>query len=203
MKRTAIYALVLILIGSASSAPQTPQAPSPAKPDAAKPDVAKPAATAASAVQAARAALLKAEGEHPGNTPELAAALHALVGSEIEAGTVDRGSLEDVNRELRVAEAATGARSKGFVSALADQADVLIRLSRASEARPAAERAFAIAHQAFPGTADEAGAASELGTACTALGDYPCALRAFQMAIDTTRKISGNDSADLKEPLNE
>jgi len=203
LKRTAIYALVLILIGSASSAPQTPQAPSPAKPDAAKPDVAKPAATAASAVQAARAALLKAEGEHPGNTPELAAALHALVGSEIEAGTVDRGSLEDVNRELRVAEAATGARSKGFVSALADQADVLIRLSRASEARPAAERAFAIAHQAFPGTADEAGAASELGTACTALGDYPCALRAFQMAIDTTRKISGNDSADLMEPLNE
>ena len=203
VKRTAICALALALVGSAHSWSQTPQSAFAGKPDAATPDAANTGKTAASALEAAREDLRKAEAEHPGNTAQVANALHVLVGCEIDAELLDRKSLDEAEREARMAEAVTGAKSKAFVAALDDQAEVLIRLSRAADARPPAERGFAIAQKEFSGTADAANAASELGTTCTALGDYSCALRAFQLAIDTTRKISGNDSVDLMEPLNE
>ena len=203
MKRTAICALVLSLAGSPTAWSQTQQAASAAKTDGAKSEAKSPVQTATSTIESARDGLRKAEAEHPGNSPEVAAALHELVGSEIDGEKVDRESLDEVDRELRVAEAANGARSKAFVSALEDQAETLIRLSRAADARPPAERGFAIAQKEFPGTADAATAASELGTVCTALGDYHCGLRVFQLALDTTRKISGNDSPDLMPTLNE
>jgi CHAT domain-containing protein/tetratricopeptide (TPR) repeat protein len=187
---------------------QTQQAPAAAKPDTsqpspAKPDQAKPAPTAASAIEAAREALRNVEAKHSGNTAELAQALHAFVDAEIDAEFVDQSTLDDADREVRVAEAATGAGSKSLVSALDDQAETLIRLSRVALARPLAERAFAIAQKEFPDSSEAASAANELATVCLNLGDYPCGLRVFQIALDTTRKISGNDSPDLMSTLNE
>jgi len=149
-----------------------------------------------------REALRKAEAEHPGDTMEVAEALDALVSSQIDAASVDRGTLAEVNRQVQVAEAAAGPRSKAFFEALGVQVEVLVALTHASEARPIAERLFEAAQQTFPDTDDASTAADELGTVCSTLGDFPCALRAYETSLAITRKISGNDSADLISPLN-
>lgn len=149
-----------------------------------------------------REVLRKAEAEHPGNTIEVANALDALVSSQIDASVVTQETLEEVNRQVHVAEAATGARSKTFLEALGVQVEVLIAMNRAAEARPIAERMSAIAQKEFPNTDDASTAADDLGFACYTLGDFECALKAYERSLAITRKLSGNQSQDLISPLN-
>ena len=170
------------------------QATAAGKPETATPGISK--------IAALREALKKAEQEHQGNTVEVAEALDDLVSSEIDAGVVDQGTLAEVNREVEVAEAAAGTRSKTFLDSLAVKAEVLTALSRAAEARPIAERLLEIAEKEFPNTDEASTAGDELGFVCAALGDFPCAQRAYKRSIAITRKISGNDSADLVSALN-
>lgn len=190
----AIYLLSLIVVQARAqqTAPTT-------VPPASAPQEAKPGTDS---IVKAREALRKAETEHPGDTPELVAALNALVGAQIEAGLVDSGTLADAIRETKVAEGSTGAESKPYVGALGDQIEVLVRLSRAADARPIAERAVAIARRDFPGTDDAATISDELGFSCSRLGDFPCALRAYEEALAIRRKIGGENNPDLLFSLN-
>ncbi|MGD0629504.1 MAG: CHAT domain-containing tetratricopeptide repeat protein [Terracidiphilus sp.] len=196
MNRATACALALCLAGASSLAQQvssggTQASPAPA---AARPGIDK--------IAQCREALRKAEAEHQGNTVELADALDALVSSQIDAGLVDQATLAEVEREVQVAEAAAGPRSKTFVEALGVQVEVLTTLNRASEARPIAERLLDVAQKEFPDTDDASTAADDLGLVCYTLGDFPCALHAYELSLATTRKISGNNSADLVSPLN-
>jgi CHAT domain-containing protein/tetratricopeptide (TPR) repeat protein len=149
-----------------------------------------------------REALRTADAEHPGDTIEVFKALDDLVSAEIDATEIDSGTLAEVNRELKAAEAARGARSTEFLEALGVQVEVLVALGRAAEARPVAERLMDIAQKEHPNTDDASTAADDLGLVCTNLGDYPCALHAYETAIAITRKIGGNNSPDLVSPLN-
>jgi tetratricopeptide (TPR) repeat protein len=204
LNRATAYALALCLAGLAGSPCMAQQAPSPGEPAASAPAAAhaETAKPGMDKIAECRAALRKAEAEHPGNTVEVAKALDALVASQIDAASVDQGTLAEVNREVQVAEAAAGARSKAFFEALGVQVEVLVALNHASEARPIAERLFEDAQQTFPDTDDASTAADELGMVCSTLGDFPCSLRAYETSLAITRKISGNNSPDLVSPLN-
>ena len=201
MIRAAVCALILCLAGLAGVAQQASSGGTPASsaPAAAVPAIAKPGIDK---IAQCRQALRKAEAEHPGNTVEVADALDALVASQIDAGVVDQGTMAEVDREAHVAEAAAGARSKTFLDALAVKVEVLIALNRASEARPVAERLLEVAQKDFPDTDDASTAADELGLVCSTLGDFPCSLRAYELSLAITRKLSGNDSPDLVSSLN-
>lgn len=154
------------------------------------------------AILKARVALHQAETEYPGDSAKVIDALSQLVGRQIEARAVDTGTLAEVTREVQLAEASGGAQSKTFVDALGDQVEVLVRLSREAEARPIAERGLEIAQNNFPGTADAATAADEVGLICARLGDFPCALQTYEMALAIRRKIGGDDNPDLIFSLN-
>jgi CHAT domain-containing protein len=190
-----------VLLGAVGRAQQ----PTAIKPDASEQATTKqePAKPLMDKVAQYRDALRKTEAEHPGDTVEVAKALDDLVGSQIDGGVVVPETLIEVDREVRAAEVAAGARSVAYVRALGNKVEILIRLSRAGVARPIAERGLEIAEKEFPGTAAEASAANELGTSCMNLGDYPCALHALEEALEITRKISGKDSPDLMPTLNE
>ena len=188
--RIATGTLIFSLLSAFVCLPCAPQQP----PDSTKPGV--------EAIAKGREALRQTEAEHPGNTVQVVDALSELVGRQIEARMVDAGTLADVTREVQVALAAGGPQSKTYVNALGDQVEVLVRLSREADARPVAERGLEIATKNFPGTAEAATAADELGLTCSRLGDYPCALQTYQMALDIRRKIGGNDNPELIFSLN-
>lgn len=149
----------------------------------------------------ARESLRKAEAEHPGDTLEVAKALDDLVSLMRDAGAADVETLALVNREVQVAQAAAGPRSKAYMSALDAQLDVLIGLNRSPEARPIAERALELGQKEFPGSTETASAANALGRICSSLGDYPCAVRAHGISVDLARK-AGPNSAELVAALN-
>ena len=204
MNRTTTYALATLIAlfvtatclaqQSASAGRQDPAPSDVPRNEASKPGIGK--------IALCREALRKAEAEHPGNTVEVADALDNLVGSEIDAGVVDEGTLAEVNREVQVAEAAAGPRSQTFLDSLAVEAEVLVALNRAAEARPIAERLWETAQKVFPDKDDTATSGQEMGMVCTALGDYPCALRAYEASLAITRKIGGKDNPDLISSLN-
>jgi CHAT domain-containing protein/tetratricopeptide (TPR) repeat protein len=204
VNRAAAYALALCLASLASALCVAQAVPSSAKQDvgaavAPSQEMAKPGIDK---IAKCRDALHKAEIEHPGNTVEVAKALDDLVASQIDASVVDQGTLGEVDREVQVAEAAAGARSKTFLDALGVRVEVLIALNRASEARPVAERLYEIAQKEFTNTDDASTAADELGLVCSTLGDFLCSLRAYETSLAITRKIGGNNSPDLVSPLN-
>lgn len=206
MNRGRVCALAFCL-ASLASVPCAAQQPAPSNADSpananagtAKTGIEKPGIDK---IAQCREALRKAEAEHSGNTVEVADALDALVASQIDAGVVDQGTLAEVEREVHVAEAAAGARSKTFLNSLVLKVEVLIALNRASEARPVAERLLEVAQKEFPDTEDASTAADELGLVCSTLGDFPCSLRAYELSLSITRKLSGNDSPVLVSSLN-
>jgi len=202
--RKLICAVAVCLLGLSVMHGQTQQPAPVAVPPANVPDPTKPGKTSpgVDSIAQSREAVRKTEAEHPGNTVALVEALGHLVGAQIEAGLVDQSTFADVTREIQVAEAASGAESKPYVGALGDEIEVLVRLSRAAEARPVAERALAIAQRDFPGTDDAATIGDELGLACSRLGDFPCALQAYEQALEIRRKIGGNANPDLIFSLN-
>jgi len=177
---------------------------SSAEASAAKPDAAQaaPERSGPDSIAKARVAFDQAEAAHPGNSPEVAKALGALISQQVDSGLVDAETLSLINRELKIHEALTGPRSKAYVNALIMQADILTGLDRAPEARTVGERALDIAQKEFPDSTDTANAASSLGRTCSKLGDFACAVRAHTISVDLTRKIGGPDSAELLAALN-
>ena len=204
MNRTTTCALRILLLGLLAAHLAAQQSSSPGKPDLPATNAAAKELTNPGIDKIAqyREALRKAESEHPGNTVEVADALDNLVGSQIDAHLVDSETLAEVTREVGVAEAAAGPRSQTYLDALAVQVEVLVALNRAAEARPIAEHLLETAQKEFPDKDDTATSADELGSVCSALGDFPCALRAFETSIAMLRKIGGNDNPDLASPLN-
>src|SRR5580698_9911106 len=96
--------------------------------------VADSAAPSPKNVVDARAALVKAEAEHPGNTAEVADALNDLVGAQLDAELASDETLTLVNREAAVALAASGPRGKDYVAALATTSEVYVALSQPAKA---------------------------------------------------------------------
>jgi CHAT domain-containing protein len=145
--------------------------------------------------------LRKAEAEHPGNTIEVVHALHGLISIERDNGIADQQTLALAKREVEIAQAA-GPLREDYVQALCEQADVMMGLNLIPDARPLAERAMEISQKQFPYSSQASEAANELGMICSKLGDYPCALRAHQVAVDVARKLAGGNSAELMAALN-
>jgi CHAT domain-containing protein/tetratricopeptide (TPR) repeat protein len=199
--------LFLGLVCASSPAQQPASPPAPADvhaPVAAKSesDMAGQIKPGQEAIAKAKEALAKADSERPGNLTAIVDALSVLVGRQIESGLVDESTLAQANREVQVAAAASGPESRTAVGARGDLVEVMVRLSHVAEARSTAERSFEIAQRDFPGTDDYATTADELGFTCSRLGDFSCALRAYQLALETRRKIGGNDNPDLIFSLN-
>jgi CHAT domain-containing protein len=174
-------ALVCLVSAAQHTAPQTAQEPKE--------------------VTSAREKLGAAELAHPGNTVELANALGALVTAELEAQAATDETLQLATRELAVAEAATGERSKAFVNALGDVSQANVDLNHAAVARPFADRAFEIAQKEFPDSEEGINASDELAYVCLALGDFPCAKKSDETAIAAERKPGVDHDWDLSVTL--
>ena len=144
---------------------------------------AAPASPPADGIAKAREALKAAEAAHPGDTPEVAAAMNGLVSLQIDAGVADRDTLSLVDRMVEIAKATEGTRSKAYEGTLVIRMDVLTGLNRAPEARVVAEEAFEIAQENFPDSSEAGAAAGALGRICYKLGDYPCAIHAQEFAV--------------------
>ena len=136
----------------------------------------------------ARENLRAVEAAHPGNTLEVAAALDKLLNAQLDAMKASDETLDLAKREMAVAEAAGGARSKAFVDALIVTSGAYAALSNPSEGRSFAERALEVAQKEFPDSVEFTSAADSLATACSALGDYSCALHADEAGIAVERK---------------
>ena len=156
----------------------------------------QPAAPAAEAapIAEARAAYIKAQAEHPGNTLELAKALDDLVSAQLDAETPNDETMSLANRALAVSLAASGPRGKAYTTALGFMSEVYIALSQPARARPFAEQDFEIAQKDFPDTKEGSDSADELAYACQELGDYKCSLHADEVAVAEERKYGGNDN---------
>ena len=150
----------------------------------------------------AREALAKAEAAFPENSSEVAAAITSVVTIERDSGTCDASTLALLDRLLKIEHTLSGPRGADYLTALDTEADVLLGLNRASEARAVAEQAFAVGQQDFPNSSNTDVAAGTLGRICSALGDIPCALRAQQFSVDLARRTSGPHSAELAAELN-
>jgi CHAT domain-containing protein len=186
----------LALLCARSIAQQTPAA---SKPDNSPSEAAKPAevSPAIDPVGKARELLRKAEIEHPGNTVEVADALNNLVGIAIEERHNPKECLELAQRELAVAEAAAGPKSKVYVNALGDIASVDVVLSKPTEAVELARRAYEIAEKEFPQSEEFVSAATTLASACEILNDRSCELHADEAALAVARKLVTDDQWPL------
>jgi len=154
-------------------------------------------------VAAAQEMLRAAEAAHPGNTVEVAKALDDLAAAAMGVGVTDAGTLEVAKREMAVAEAAAGPRSKLFVTALTTTSGVLKELNQSSESRALAERAMEIAKAEFPDTLEFANAANALSETCEMLGDRNCSVSANEAAIAEERKAGAAQEWDLVGSLSD
>ncbi len=149
----------------------------------------------------AREALKKAEASFPENSAQVAAAIDDVISLQRDSGTVDASTLELLGHLLKIQDKVAGPRSEAYMRALYTEADVLLGMNRAPEARAAAEQAFAIGQRDFPNSSYTDEAAGTLGHICSSLGDSPCALRAEQFSVDLARKNWGANSAQLMTAL--
>lgn len=146
-------------------------------------------------------ALKLAEQSHPGNTAEVAAALHAMIQAELEEEEVDDATLARAQRERAVAAAALGTESVASLEAIDDTAQVLNGLDRAAEARPLAEQALETAEKLFPDSGVAMYANTTLAEICRTLGDYKTGLSASGKAIEVGRKAKAGNEEILIEAL--
>jgi len=185
------------IVPTASEASLQQAAPNPAPPAAAPPASQQGGpkkGAGLDAIEQARAELEAAEAAHPGNTVEICEALDKLVGLLFDAHLDGEETMALVKREVAVAEAGPGPRSKQYVSAIDELAQGLTNLDKPGEARPYAEKALQIATETMPDSPDFSDVANTLGLVCNEMGDYPCAQRAFQLAVDSARKIPIKDA---------
>jgi len=166
---------------------------------------AQPPAVSAPVSKVVRAAdaLKTAEKTHPGNTAEVALALHAMVQAEIDEEETTVETLDRARREMAVAEAAEGKDSKPSLEAITDTARVLDHLDRAAEGRPLAEQALETAEKHFPDSATYVYAANALALLCRTLGDWAVGLSISSKAIDAGRKLKAGDEEFLIEALSD
>jgi CHAT domain-containing protein len=145
------------------------------------------------AIQQARITLRAAELARPATPLDICDAMEKLIGLELDAHLVNDETLALVKREVTVAETGIGPRSHEYVAAIDELAEVLVALDRPAEARPHAEKALDIASAEYPGTTDYGNVADTLGFVCGALGDYPCALHAQRIALETARQVKAKE----------
>lgn len=153
-------------------------------------------------IAAAQSNLHAAEAAHPGNTKELAEALNALISVERDTGLCDEETVAASKRLVEIEAAIAGPHSKEEADALGVEADVLETLDHTPEARTVAEQALEIAEREFPHSEQTSRAANAVGRICSWLGDFPCALRAFNVSVNLAREIGGPDSRLLIAALN-
>lgn len=146
-------------------------------------------------------ALKLAEQAHPGNTAEVAGALHEMIQAEIDEEEATGETLERAHREMAVAEGAAGKDSKLWLEAMTDAARVLDGLDRAAEGRPLAEQAMEMAEKRFPDSGTYVYAANSLTLICRTLGDYAVGLSIADKAIEAGRKLKGGGEGHLIEAL--
>ena len=148
----------------------------------------------ASKVVEAEDALKTTEQAHPGNTAEVAQALHGMVLAEIDGEETTNETLDRARRESAVAETAEGKDSKLSLEAIIDTARVLNELDRAAEGRPLAEEALETAEKKFPDSGTYIYAANALESICRTLGDYAFGLSVSSKAIEAARRsTAGNE----------
>lgn len=157
---------------------------------------------AADKIATARVKLHAVEAARPGNTKELAEALNDLISVQRDTGLCDEETVADAKRLVEIEGAIAGPRSKEVVKALDAESDVLETLDHTPEGRAVAEQALEIAEQEFPHAVETSSAANAVGRICSWLGDFPCALRAFNISVDVAREIGGPDGRTLIAGLN-
>ncbi|HKF50303.1 MAG TPA: CHAT domain-containing tetratricopeptide repeat protein [Terracidiphilus sp.] len=191
----------LIALCCAAQQPSPPAAAASSAPSQAQTSPAPAAIPANKEITDARAKLKAVESAGKGNTTELAGAINNLISAQLDANAVSAETLELATRELAVAEAAAGERSRAYVNALGDNSEVRVKLDRVAEARPWAEQALEIAQREFPETEEGINAADELAFVCNALGDIPCTRRADELAISIERKTAASAGPDREWDL--
>jgi len=153
-----------------------------------------PVSAPAGRVVEAAEALKIAEQAHPGNTAEVAKALHSMVEAEIDGEETTSETLDRARREVAVAEAAAGKDSKLSLEAITDTASALDGLDRAAEGRPLAEGALETAEKKFPDSGTYIYAANTLASLCRTLGDYDVGLAISTKAVEAGRRsMAGNE----------
>lgn len=148
-------------------------------------------------ISAAEAKLHAVESAHPVDSKEVAVALGNLIQLERDNGTGGEETLAQAKRLVEIQSALNGPRSQEAVDAMETEADLLEALNHGAEARALAEQALEISQKEFPQSQLTASVAVELGRICSWMGDFPCAIRAFDTSVDLTRKIEGPDSQTL------
>ena len=142
-----------------------------------------------------------AEEAHPGNTPEVAAALLELVYVEILSSSVNDDTLASVERAVKVAEAAQGNQSRIYALALAAKARILQIMDRPELARPMAEEALAIEQKVGWDHRGLSDAAATLSIVCEREGDKICALRNAEIQVKALRELKGSAPVDMASAL--
>jgi CHAT domain-containing protein len=148
-------------------------------------------------------ALKTAEQAHPGNTAEVAHALHLMVQAEIDGEETTNETLDRARRERAIAESAEGKDSKLSLEANIDTARVLNELDRAAEGRPLAEEALETAERKFPDSGTFIYAATALASICRTLGDYAVGLSASSKAIEAARRSTAGNEQLMIDALTE
>lgn len=138
-------------------------------------------------VAQARQRLRNAEAAHPGNTPEVVAALLLLVQRECVSRQTSGETLEMAQRAVAMSEAVAGKESILYADALSGEAKVYLAEDQSEKGRPLAEQALEIAQRTAPGTQRMAEVADALDKLCWELNDIPCALHAAEAAVAAIR----------------
>ena len=202
-------AALLALSSAALALPQATAPPTPAQPpqpqtpatQAPAPPPASAAPEAEQAIISARAKVTSLDSAGKGKSPEMAQALNDLISAELDTEKATSATLDEAVRELSIAEAASGKRSKAYVAALSDNSEVRVALGRHAEARPYAEQALEIARAEFPDSEEGINASDELAFVCLHLSDLACSRRADETAIAIERKPGPDHDWDLAYTL--
>ncbi len=163
----------------------------------------QPGAASASKTVVAAAAVKAAEVAHPGNSAEVARALHAMIQAEVDEEEATAETLDSAHREMAVSEAVAGKESELWLEALTDAARVLDRLDRAAEGRPLAEQAMEAAEKRFPDSGTYLYAVNTLAQLCRSLGDYAVGLRVSTKAVDAGKKSRAGNEGLVIESLSD
>lgn len=203
MTRLSIPRVLMPLLVCACCVAQQPaasSAPAPGSPPSSPPQ-ASTKSPADQQIAKARAKLTQLESAGKVNTIEISQAINDLISAELDNEEATSETLQLATRELAVAEATAGKRSKAYVNALSDNAEVRVALGSHAEARPFAEQALEIAHKEFPDSEEGINASDELAFVCLALSDLACSKRANEAAIAIERKPGPDHDWDLAYTL--
>jgi len=194
------FALIALTVSAGGAFAQDAQpSPAPAAAPASSDQAAVP--ESARAIAKARTKVASLEAAAKPNTAEMAQALNDLISAELDDEKATPATLDEATRELAIAEAAVGKRSKAYVAALSDCSEVRVALGRHAEARPFAEQALEIAQKEFPDSEEGINASDQLAFVCLHLSDLACSKRADETAIAIEHKPGPDHDWDLAYTL--